>query len=129
MKPQAQHLVRRRGLSRLWHATGHSWRGLKAGWREPAFRQELLLAAVLVPLALWMSPSWLETVVLIGSVVLVLVTELLNTAIERAVDRIGPEWHELSGVAKDTASAAVLLSLVFCTGVWTSAAWRWILMG
>ncbi len=125
MNPSTHNLIKRRGLSRLWHATGHSWRGLKAGWHEPAFRQELLLAAVLVPLAVGLSEAWLEAVVLVGAVVLVLVTELLNTAIERAVDRIGPEWHELSGVAKDLGSAAVLVSLVFCAGVWVSAGWRW----
>ncbi|HMN94379.1 MAG TPA: diacylglycerol kinase [Hydrogenophaga sp.] len=125
MKPP-EHLPKRHGLSRLWHASGHSWRGLKTGWREPAFRQELLLSAVLVPLAVGLSEVWLEAVVLVGAVLLVLVVELLNTAIERTVDRIGSDWHALSGMAKDLASAAVLLSLVFCLGVWASAGWRWL---
>lgn len=119
-------LKKRRGLSRIWHATGYSLKGLRAGWHEPAFRQELLLALVLVPLALVFSRQWLEAVVLVGAVVLVMITELLNTAVESVVDRIGPEWHALSGRAKDMGSAAVLLSLLLCGGVWLSAIVRWV---
>lgn len=118
-------IKKRRGLLRVWYATGYSFRGLRAGWHEPAFRQELLLALVLIPLALVFSRQWLEAVVLIGVVVLVMITELLNTAVESVVDRVGPEWHELSGRAKDVGSAAVLLSLVLCGGVWLTAAVRW----
>lgn len=118
-------IPKRHGLSRVWHAAGYSLKGLRAGWHEPAFRQELLLALVLIPLALVLSRQWLETVVLIAVVVLVMITELLNTAVESVVDRVGPEWHELSGRAKDMGSAAVLLSLLLCGGVWLAAAVRW----
>ena len=116
-------MQKRKGLSRIWHATGYSLRGLRAGWFEPAFRQELLLAVVLVPLAVLLSTQWLEAVVLIGVVALVLITELLNTAIESTVDRIGPEWHELSGRAKDMGSAAVLLSLINAAAIWACVLW------
>lgn len=109
------------GLRRVWHAARYSWSGLLAGWQEPAFRQEALLAIVLLPAAVWLGRSWVETVLLIGSVVAVLVVELLNTAIESVVDRVGPEWHALSKRAKDMGSAAVLLSLLLCTGVWLAA--------
>ena len=113
----------RRGLSRVWHATGYSLAGLRAGWHETAFRQEVLLSLVLVPAALWLGRNWLECTVLIGTVVLVLVVELLNTGIETAIDRIGPEWHALSKRAKDMGSAAVLLSLLLCGGTWVAALW------
>lgn len=112
---------RRRGWQRLWHALGHSGQGLRAGWAEKAFRLEALLALVLVPLACWLGRSWVETAVLIGSVVAVLVVELLNTAVESAIDRIGPQWHALSKRAKDLGSAAVLLTLLWCAAVWLLA--------
>ncbi len=120
-------MKKRRGLQRVWYATGYSGKGLRAGWHEPAFRQELLLSLVLIPLALVIARQWLEAVALIGAVVLVMITELLNTAVESVVDRVGPDWHELSGRAKDMGSAAVLLSLLLCGGVWVTAAvrWRW----
>jgi diacylglycerol kinase (ATP) len=111
----------RKGLSRVWHATGYSLAGLRAGWGEPAFRQEALAALVLVPLAFWLGQSWVETALLVASVVFVMVVELLNTAVETAIDRIGPEWHDLSKRAKDMGSAAVLLSLLLCVGVWAAA--------
>lgn len=111
----------RRGLSRMWHALGYSLEGLRAGWHETAFRQEALAALVLLPLALWLGRSWVETVLLAGSALLVMIVELLNTGIETAIDRIGPEWHDLSKRAKDMGSAAVLLSLLLCLGVWTTA--------
>jgi diacylglycerol kinase (ATP) len=111
----------RKGLSRVWHATGYSIAGLRAGWGEPAFRQEAIAALVLVPLAFWLGQSWVETALLVASVVLVMVVELLNTAVETAIDRIGPEWHDLSKRAKDMGSAAVLLSLLLCVGVWAAA--------
>jgi diacylglycerol kinase (ATP) len=79
----------RRGLSRLWHALGYSLAGLRAAWGETAFRQEVLLAVVLIPAACWLGRSWLETGVLIASVVALMVVELLNTGIEAAIDRIG----------------------------------------
>lgn len=117
----------RRGLTRIVFAGGYSLAGLKAGWHETAFRQEALLAVVLVPAAFWLGRSWVETVVLLTTVVLVLVTELLNTGIETAIDRVGPEWHALSKRAKDLGSAAVLLSLLLCAGTWGSAlVMRWL---
>lgn len=113
----------RTGLSRLLHAFGYSMAGLRAGWAETAFRQEALAAFVLVPLAFWLGQTWVEVALLAGSVVLVMVVELLNTGVESAIDRIGPEWHDLSKRAKDMGSAAVLLSLLVCVGVWCAALW------
>ena len=115
--PQKQ----RRGLNRVWHAAGYSLAGLRAGWHETAFRQEALTALVLIPTAFWLAQSWIETVLLAGTVMLVLIVELLNTGIEAAIDRIGPEWHELSKRAKDMGSAAVLLSLLLCSSTWLLA--------
>ena len=114
----------RRGLSRVLHATGYSLAGLRAGWGEAAFRQEAILAVVMLPAAIWLGNSWLERAVLAGTVVLVLIVELLNTGIETAIDRIGPEWHALSKRAKDMGSAAVLLSLLLCAGTWAGALWQ-----
>jgi diacylglycerol kinase (ATP) len=114
----------RQGLNRILHAGGYSVQGLIAGWGETAFRQEAILAMVMVPLAFWLGQSWIETALLAGSVVLVLIVELLNTCVESAIDRIGPEWHDLSKRAKDMGSAAVLLSLLLCAGVWLGALWH-----
>lgn len=111
----------RTGLNRVWHAFGYSLAGLRAGWGETAFRQECIAAFVLVPLALWLGSNWVEVALLAGSVVLLMVVELLNTAIETAIDRVGPEWHDLSKRAKDMGSAAVLLSLLVCAGIWLAA--------
>lgn len=117
--PTAQ--KQRRGLARMWHAFGYSLAGLKAGWSETAFRQESMAALVMLPLSLWLGRTWVETALLAGAVIIVLIVELLNTGVESAIDRIGPEWHDLSKRAKDMGSAAVLLSLVFCAGVWLAA--------
>lgn len=114
----------RQGLNRILHAGGYSIQGLMAGWGETAFRQEAILAMIMVPLAFWLGQSWVETALLAGSVVLVLIVELLNTCVESAIDRIGPEWHDLSKRAKDMGSAAVLLSLLLCAGVWLGALWH-----
>jgi diacylglycerol kinase (ATP) len=111
----------RTGLVRLWHATGYSLAGLRAGWAETAFRQEALAAIVLLPASLWIGHNWVETALLAGVVLVLLVVELLNTAIEAVVDRIGPQWHPLSKRAKDMGSAAVLLSLLLAAGVWLAA--------
>lgn len=113
----------RTGLSRMLHAFGYSMAGLRAGWAETAFRQEALAAFVLLPLAFWLGQTWVEVALLAGSVVLVMVVELLNTGVESAIDRIGPEWHDLSKRAKDMGSAAVLLSLLVCGGIWGAALW------
>ena len=111
----------RKGLSRVWHATGYSLSGLRAGWGETAFRHEALASAGLIPMAFWLGSNWIEVVLLSGTVILVLIVELLNTGIESAIDRIGFEWHDLSKRAKDMGSAAVLLSLLLCAGTWTLA--------
>jgi diacylglycerol kinase (ATP) len=112
---------RRHGLVRLWHALRHSLAGLRAGWAEQAFRLEAVVALVLLPLAFWLGRGWVEVAVLAGSVIAVMVVELLNTAVESAIDRVGPQWHALSKRAKDLGSAAVLLALLFCGAVWGAA--------
>lgn len=127
-KPEPTELVNpqksRRGINRILHAGGYSIQGLRAGWGETAFRQEAILGMVLVPLAFWLGRSWVETALLAGTVLLVMIVELLNTCVESAIDRIGPEWHDLSKRAKDMGSAAVLLSLLLCAGVWLAALWQ-----
>ena len=110
-------------VARLWHATRYSVQGLQAAFlHEAAFRQELAAAAVLTPaavaLALLSPVTWTQCALLVCSVLLVLLVELLNSAIESVVDRISDEDHALSGRAKDTGSAAVLVSLVICALVW-----------
>jgi diacylglycerol kinase (ATP) len=111
----------RTGFTRLLHATGYSLQGLRAGWGETAFRQEAMASIVMLPAAFWVGRSWLEVAMLVAVVLLVMITELLNTGIETAIDRIGPEWHDLSKRAKDMGSAAVLLSVLLCIGVWLAA--------
>lgn len=113
----------RRGLTRLWHAFRYSLDGLRAGWQETAFRQEALVSMVMVPAAFWVGRTWSEVSLLAGTVLLVMIVELLNTGVESAIDRFGPEWHELSKRAKDMGSAAVLLSLLLCSGTWIAALW------
>lgn len=113
----------RTGLQRIWHAGGYSLAGLRAGWGETAFRQECIAAAFMLPASLWLGKSWIEVTLLAGSVVLLMVVELLNTAVETAIDRVGPEWHDLSKRAKDMGSAAVLLSILMCAGIWIAALW------
>jgi len=115
----------RGGLERIVHATGYSLAGLSAAWRhESAFRQECMLALVLVPAAMWVGRNWLESALLAGSVMLVLIVELLNSAIEAAVDRVSPDMHPLSKRAKDIGSAAVMVALATCGLLWVSALWR-----
>ena len=114
----------RKGLSRVLHAALISLNGLRAGWGEPAFRQEAIASIVMIPAAFWLGRGWVEVALLAGSVLLVMIVELLNTAVEAAIDRIGPEWHDLSKRAKDMGSAAVLLALLLCGGVWAAALWQ-----
>lgn len=114
----------RTGLNRLWHAFGYSLNGLRAGWGEPAFRLEAQMAIVLIPLAFWLGENWVQVAVLAGSVVLVMIVELLNTAVEAAIDRIGPEWHDLSKRAKDMGSAAVLLASLLGGCLWLAAVYE-----
>ena len=111
----------RTGLSRFLHAGGYSLAGLKAGWHETAFRQEAICAVVMLPAAFWLGQSWEQTALLAGTVILVLIVELLNTGIEAAIDRVGLDWHEFSNKAKDMGSAAVLLSLCLSGAVWAAA--------
>lgn len=111
----------RTGLSRVLHAGAYSLAGLKAGWYEKAFQQEAICAFVMIPAAFWLGTSWEQVALLAGTITLVLIVELLNTGIEAAIDRIGPEWHELSKKAKDMGSAAVLLALCLCAAVWAAA--------
>lgn len=114
MKPANNH-----GMKRIVRATGFSMKGLKAAWvHEAAFRQELMLAIVMLPVALWVDVSTAERLLLILTLFMVLIVELLNSAIEAVVDRVGSEIHPLSGQAKDIASAAVFLTLALCGITW-----------
>jgi len=110
-----------RGVRRVINAFGYSAQGLKAGLTEPAFLEEAILAVIMIPAAFWLGQTWVEVSLLVSVVVLVLITELLNTGIEAAIDRIGLERHELSKRAKDVGSAAVMLALLLCGGVWLAA--------
>ena len=111
------------GIRRILKATGYSAQGLALAWRhEAAFRQEVALAVVLVPAALWLGRTAFERAALVGVLLVVLVTELLNSAVEAAVDRMGDEHHELAGRAKDYGSAAVFLSLVLVLLTWGTVA-------
>lgn len=115
----------RTGLDRVLRATRHSFDGLRTAYQgESAFRQEFWLAVMLLPSAFWLGRGWIEVALLAGSVVLVLIVELLNSGIEAAIDRISFELHDLSKRAKDLASAAVMLSLLLCGSVWVAALWH-----
>jgi len=112
------------GIKRIVLAAGYSISGLKVVFQhEAAFRQELLLAAILIPLACWLNVETHQRMMMVAALLLVLIVELLNSAIEAVVDRIGPEQHELSGRAKDIGSAAVFLALVLTVYVWVTALW------
>jgi diacylglycerol kinase (ATP) len=113
------------GVKRIINATGYSFAGLRAALQhEAAFRQECALALLLLPAAIWLGSNAIEYVLLIGSIALVLIVELLNSAIEAVVDRIGPEHHTLSGRAKDIGSAAVFVALVLLCLVWGLISWE-----
>ena len=108
-----------RGIVRVMRALGASLNGLVGAFREEAaFRQELALALVVVPLGLWLGHSGVERALLIAPMLLILIVELVNSAIEATVDRIGFERHKLAGLAKDIGSAAVFMSFVLLTAVW-----------
>jgi diacylglycerol kinase (ATP) len=112
------------GLTRMFRAFGASMKGLSGAFREEAaFRQELALALVVIPLGLWLGGNGIERVLLIAPMFLVLIVELINSAIEATVDRIGLERHKLSGLAKDIGSAAVLMSLLLLAVVWVLVLW------
>jgi len=108
-----------KGLKRFTNAFLFSFAGFKATWKhEEAFRQEVMVFIAAVPLAIWLAENNIERVLLIASVGLVMVVELLNSAIEAVVDRIGVEYHELAGRAKDIGSAAVMLSIMLSIATW-----------
>ena len=112
-------------MKRIYYALVFSIQGLGHAWKhEAAFRQELVLFAALVPTALWLGQNVVEYLLLIGSGMLVLCIELVNSAIEAAIDRHGDEQHELSGRAKDLGSAAVFVSMLMVLLVWTMIAWQ-----
>jgi diacylglycerol kinase (ATP) len=113
------------GFTRIFKAARVSWMGLSGAFREEAaFRQELALALVVIPLGLWLGHSGVERALLVTPMFVVLVVELINSAIETTIDRIGPERHKLSGLAKDIGSAAVLMSLLLLAVVWVLVLWR-----
>ena len=113
------------GITRIVKAAGYSWKGLvSAVSNEAAFRQELALAVILVPLAIWLAMDFIQLALMISSVLLVLIVEVLNSAIEAVVDRFGGELHELSGRAKDMGSAAVMLSLLNVCVIWGLVLWQ-----
>lgn len=111
-----------KGMSRILAAWRNSLRGFKDIWKgEEAFRLEVISFAISVPLAFWIGATLFETAVLIGVVLLLLIVEVLNSAVEAVVDRIGPERHELSRIAKDLGSLAVLLTCILAAIIWMAA--------
>jgi diacylglycerol kinase (ATP) len=114
-----------RGLTHILQAAGYSMKGLKAAiTHEEAFRLELMAMVVLLPLALWLGQGGVERALLVGSLLLVLLVELINSALEAVVDRVGVEHHELSGRAKDIGSAAVFIALTNVAVVWGLLLWE-----
>ena len=111
------------GIKRIFNASIFSWRGIKATWQsEAAFREELILCIFLFPGAFWLGENLSQTALLIIPLFIVLVVELLNTGIEHAIDRVGYERHELSGLAKDAGSAAVFVSNMLTIIIWALVA-------
>lgn len=114
-----------KGLTRAFRAAVNSWNGLIYAYKEEsAFRQELALGLILIPLAIFLPVSPFEKILLIASVVLVLIVELLNSSVEAAIDRISFEVHDLSKRAKDFGSAAVMLALLLCFMTWAVIVWN-----
>ncbi|ALV93806.1 MULTISPECIES: diacylglycerol kinase [Pantoea] len=112
------------GFQRIVNAAGYSWQGLRAAWQnEAAFRQEAIAAVIAVIVACWLDIDVISRVLMIGSVVLVIIIEIINSAIEAVVDRIGEERHPLAGRAKDMGSAAVLLAILLALFVWITLLW------
>ncbi|WP_253381112.1 diacylglycerol kinase [unidentified bacterial endosymbiont] len=112
------------GLTRIIKAASYSWKGFHAAWaNEAAFRQESIVALVAVVVACFLDVDAITRVLLIGSVLLVMIVEILNSAIEAVVDRIGSDFHELSGRAKDMGSAAVLLAMIIAAITWVTLLW------
>lgn len=114
-----------KGFTRVIKAAGYSLKGLKAAWvNEAAFRQESVAAIIAICIAFYLDISYIDRILLVSSVVLVAVVELLNSAIEAVVDRIGSEYHELSGRAKDIGSAAVFVSIGLALFIWALVLWQ-----
>ncbi len=114
----------KQGLVRLINAMGYSRDGLRSAWKnEAAFREEAMLAAIALPLALFLGKTGVDRALLVGSVLLVLIVEILNSAVEAVVDKASPEKHELAKRAKDMGSAAVLLSLINVLAIWLCVLW------
>ena len=114
----------KKGLVRLWNALGYSRDGIAAAWKtEAAFREEVLLAAIAIPLAFYLGKTGADRALMVGSIVLILIVEILNSAVEAVVDKASPEKHELAKRAKDMGSAAVLLSLVNAAVIWACVLW------
>ena len=115
----------RTGITRIYYATGYSFKGIKAAWKhEAAFRQELSLMMLMVPAAFWLGQTTEQRLLLILPCFIVVIAELINSAIEAVVDRIGPEHHTLSGQAKDIGSAAVFFSLLMVGISWGMIIWQ-----
>lgn len=113
------------GLARIYKAVGYSVKGLTAAWKnETAFRQETVAAICAIILAFWLDVDATARILLIASVVLVIIVEVINSAIEAVVDRIGSELHELSGRAKDMGSAAVFLAILLALFIWVTVLWQ-----
>ena len=122
--PSAQEFKGKKGLTRLWNALGYSRDGIAAAWtNEAAFREELLLAAITIPLAFYLGETGVDRALLVSSIILILIVEILNSAIEAVVDKASPEMHDLAKRAKDMGSAAVLFSLINAAVIWACLLW------
>ncbi|WP_057092290.1 diacylglycerol kinase [Comamonas thiooxydans] len=114
----------RKGFSRVWHASKYSWSGIKDAWLEPAFRLEVILFMISLPLAQFIGRSMMEKLLLISCIWFLMIVEVINSAIESAIDRVGFQYHELSRKAKDLGSASVLMTIIFCLVVWGSLIYK-----
>ncbi|AIJ47013.1 MULTISPECIES: diacylglycerol kinase [Comamonas] len=114
----------RKGFSRVWHASKYSWSGIKDAWLEPAFRLEVILFMISLPLAQLIGRSMMEKLLLISCIWFLMIVEVINSAIESAIDRVGFQYHELSRKAKDLGSASVLMTIIFCLVVWGSLIYK-----
>jgi len=120
----AAHFKGKKGLTRLINALGYSRDGLRAAWQnEAAFREEILLATIAIPLALLLAKTGVDRALMMGSIILILIVEILNSAVEAVVDKASPEKNDLAKRAKDMGSAAVLLSLLNAVVVWACILW------
>lgn len=116
-----------KGVMRAWRAAINSWNGIIFAIKEEsAFRQELTLAAILIPIAIYLPLTGVERSIMISAIFLVLIVELLNSSVEAAIDRISFDTHDLSKRAKDFGSAAVMLALICCVISWTMILWRFL---